>query len=92
MSTATELAPEMDATILKTQVRAEMARLRMGQGRLAKESGIGTARLSQWFSGKYAGNTDLIEQELTRWLNAVQQRESGVNRPAAPEWELTPTA
>lgn len=92
MSTAVKLTPATNENGLKAQIRAEMSRLHMSQNRLAKESGIGTARLSQWFSDKYAGNTELIEQELTRWLNAVQQRDNGVRRLAAPEWELTPTA
>ncbi len=82
-----------DETTLKEMVRKEMSRTGMSQARLAKESGITQARLSQWFSGKYAGNNEAVAQELFRWLNAAQQRgKDGRQLAVAREWELTPTA
>jgi DNA transposition AAA+ family ATPase len=83
----------IDETALKESVRAEMQRLGMSQTRLSKESGINQARLSQWFSGKYPGNTEVVAQELTRWLNSVQARTKDTSRlSVTPDWKPTPTA
>ena len=91
---ATAITTErLDETALKESVRAEMQRLGMSQTRLSKESGINQARLSQWFSGKYPGNTEVVAQELTRWLNSVQARAKDTSRlSVTPDWKPTPTA
>lgn len=91
---ATENSTQKDAdSALKEAVRAEMHKRGMSQARLAKESGINQARLSQWFAGKYPGNTELVVQELTRWLNSVQGREKATGQLSVqPDWKATPTA
>lgn len=90
---ATEHTQVIDESTLKEAVRNEMQRLGMSQSKLAKESGINQARLSQWFAGKYPGKTDVVAQELTRWLNSVQIRAKATGRLAvAPDWKATPTA
>lgn len=91
---ATENGTQKDAdSALKEAVRAEMRKRGMSQARLAKESGINQARLSQWFAGKYPGNTELVVQELTRWLNSVQGREKATGQLSVqPDWKATPTA
>ncbi len=86
---ATEL---LDENALKEAVRTEMRRIGMSQTRLAKESGINQARLSQWFAGKYPGNTEMVAQELRRWLSSVQARAKDTGRlSVTPEWKATPT-
>lgn len=78
---------------LKQVVREEMHRLGISQTRLARESGIGQTRLSQWFSGKYPGNTEVVAQELRRWLNSVMARAKSANcLSVTPDWKATPTA
>lgn len=93
METTTISAERLDEAALKEEVRQEMQRLGMSQTKLAKESGVNQARLSQWFSGKYPGKTDVVAQELKRWLNSVQARaKDGERLSVTPTWKPTPTA
>lgn len=93
METTMNSLEKIDETALKEAVRAEMQRIGMSQTRLAKESGINQARLSQWFAGKYPGKTDVVAQELTRWLNSVQTRAKDTGRlSVTPDWKPTPSA
>ena len=78
---------------LREEIRREMHRLTMSQNRLARETGINAARLSQWMNGKYAGKNGQVEQELQRWLSSLQEREKTDSRVARfLDWKLTPTA
>ena len=84
---------QYDETTLKEAVRSEMKRLGISQTKLAKESGISQARLSQWFAGKYRGKSDVVEQDVARWLHSSQVRtKDAAKLTAAPEWKKTPTA
>ena len=77
---------------LRDNVRQEMQRLGMSQSRLSRESGINAARLSQWLADKYTGNNDLIEQELSRWLSALHEREKSMTPLSLlADWRPTPT-
>lgn len=90
---ATNDRVQLDQDSLKEAVRKEMNRLGLSQTRLAKESGINQTRLSLWFSGKYSGDTEAVATALSRWLNAIQERDQEANRmSAAPDWRPTPTA
>ncbi len=83
----------MDEAALKDAVRVEMHRLGISQTQLARESGINQARLSQWFSGKYLGRTDVVAQELSRWLRSVQKRAKETScMTTAPSWKETASA
>ena len=93
MEATANATERIDETALKESVRAAMQRLGMSQTRLSKESGINQARLSQWFSGKYPGNTEVVAHELARWLNSVQARAKDASRlSVTPDWKPTPTA
>lgn len=92
MSAITDSSAIPDHETLKDLVRKEIGHTGMSQSRLAKESGITQARLSQWFSGTYRGNNEAVAQELFRWLKARQQQKNGKGFAVAPEWLLTPTA
>lgn len=81
---------------LRERVRAEIASAGLSQAQASKEAGIestGGSKLNQWLQGKYAGDNEKIEQQLTRWLES--RKESAMQRaemPSAPEWVKTPTA
>ena len=80
---------------LRAAVLEELSRSGMSQTKLAKESGINQARLSQWLGGKYRGDNQAVARELDRWLKlTVERREQKVSGilAAPPEWQRTPSA
>lgn len=84
--------------IHESDIRARLAELRtqdptLTQAEIARQSGIGQTRLSQWMKGTYTGDNDKLEADLERWINAYIQREMAERAlPSAPAWVATPTA
>lgn len=65
---------------LRAAVLEELSRSGMSQTKLARESGINQARLSQWLGGKYRGDNQAVARELDRWLKlTVARREQKVS-------------
>lgn len=66
---------------------------RITQGRLAKESGLSAATVSQWMGGIYPGDNSAIEVKLERWIVQYRQQQSTqALMPPAPGYVNTPTA
>lgn len=62
------------------------------QSRIATETGISTATLSQFLGGTYKGNLQGTAQKIGRWLNSYEAQSSTESLPAAPSWVDTPTS
>lgn len=79
-------------------LRAEIVALQaedntLTQAEIARQSGIGSTRLSQWLNGRYPGDNAALEQALARWVDAYQVRKMEARAlPQAPEWVATPSA
>ena len=84
---------QRDDASLKEALREEMKRRNMSQSKLSKESGVGSTRLSLWFSGRYSGDNQAVADELQRWLMSAQEQSNDTRTLCAvPDWEPTPTA
>jgi DNA transposition AAA+ family ATPase len=78
---------------LREKIHAAMREKRSSQAIVAKESGISTATLNQWLSGKYSGDNEGVDNKLRIWLEADQaRRAAGSSMPVAPGFQHTPTA
>lgn len=62
------------------------------QSRIANETGISTATLSQFLGGTYRGNLQATATKLIKWLNTYDAQSSTESLPAAPSWVDTPTS
>ncbi|QHB72915.1 AAA family ATPase [Stenotrophomonas sp. 364] len=62
------------------------------QARIAKESAISGATLSQFLAGSYAGNIQAVARKVQVWLDHHQAKANGETLPAAPHWVDTPTS
>lgn len=81
-------------TDLKTQITAlQRADKRITQAQIAREAGVSAATVSLWMKGTYAGDSAEVERKLQRWLDSYQERQQHASHmPAAPGFQLTPTA
>lgn len=85
----------MQETELRDAVRLEIRNAGISQSRLAREAGISTSRLNQWFSGTYPGKTEDIISKLDLWLTGINERRAATASgliPDTPDWKPTPTA
>jgi len=82
---------------LKTDLRTQVANL-LSQGdisaaKLAKESGIGASKLSQWRNGVYKGDNTAVERSLQQWFDQKSTKQITASKlPKAPRYVPTPTA
>ncbi len=89
MSNVTPLHPR--------DLRAEIAAMqsrdpKLTQAEISRQSGISTGRLSPWLKGTYPGDTEALEAELARWIDAYNVRRIEAHAlPTAPAWVDTPT-
>jgi DNA transposition AAA+ family ATPase len=89
-------------TALKTSterdLRAEIASVRtsdqrLTQAEISRQSGVHESRLSQWVNGRYPGDIEALEMELSRWLDAYYTRQLEAKAlPAAPQFIAMPTS
>ena len=87
-----ELSPEQLAD-LRDRLRITLEEDKnLSQARLAKESDISSATLSQFLGGTYAGNQQNVARKLAGWLNVRDERISSGKLPEGPEFVTTPTS
>ncbi|WP_459062144.1 AAA family ATPase [Stenotrophomonas sp. PSU-St15] len=90
--TPEELSPEQLAD-LRDRLRITLEEDKnLSQARLAKESDISSATLSQFLGGTYAGNQQNVARKLAGWLNVRDERISNGKLPEGPEFVTTPTS
>lgn len=90
--TAIKQEAEVDQTLVE-QVRTIMRDERITQTGLSQLTGIHKTRLSQWLNGRYAGNTEVIEADIKRWLESRDVAgEFESTLPTAPDWVPTRSA
>lgn len=75
---------------LRKAVQKRLEQPGMSQSRISRETGINKARLSQWLSGKYAGDTESVALEVERWLRR-EEMESDAAQGDPSGWQPTPT-
>ena len=79
-----ELSPEQLAD-LRDRLRITLEEDKnLSQARLAKESDISSATLSQFLGGTYAGNQQNVARKLAGWLNVRDERISSGKLPEGP--------
>lgn len=77
---------------VKGLIKAEMSRSGLSQKQVSEEAGISATRLSQWFAGKYQGDTQGIDVTMRSWLRSKSQQATNAKRlPEPPEWLATTT-
>jgi len=62
------------------------------QARIARESDVSGATLSQFLGGTYAGNMQNVARKLQTWLQALDERKTAGKLPDGPDWVPTPTS
>ncbi|AVP97938.1 DNA transposition protein [Ahniella affigens] len=84
----------MSTIDLRERLRALMHEDRqITQAKIARESGLSTTTVSQWFSGTYPGDIEATETKLQQWLdNHSAQRATAEAMPIAPDYVPTPSA
>lgn len=92
----TEEARDMRRNMLLSAVREELDAFGVSPSRLARESGLSVARVSQWLKGSYGGaDLPVMEKALASWLSAAREGREMAARgyiPTVPAWLNTPTA
>jgi DNA transposition AAA+ family ATPase len=93
MKTTEETVAAGGAATLRQRVLDEIARARISDAQVAKESGMSAAKLSQWKNNIYPGDNAAVEKQLGQWLDGrASAKEIARDLPAAPGWVKTPTA
>lgn len=90
--TPEELNPEQLAD-LRERLRITLQEdTNLSQARLARESDLSSATLSQFLGGTYAGNQQNVARKLSGWLASRDERISNGALPEGPDYVRTPTS
>lgn len=71
----TDVRRLVPADSTKFECLAEMDKQKLSRNVAAKRIGVSSATLSQWLSGKYAGDVAAVEAKVERWLHTQREAE-----------------
>lgn len=77
---------------LRGRARDELEAGGLSQAQAAREMGLSSPALSQWLSGKYAGDREAVADRVQAWLEArAEGAAMAAVLPEPPGWTETPT-